>query len=175
PPDSIVPSPGNPQSLNRYAYVPNNPLVLTDPDGHFGFLIPILVGALIGAYSAGRATHWDASYMIEGAIVGAIGGGVGAGIGTYAMGVTGSALLSGVIGGAAGGAASGYAGAAVFGGNRGIAMEQGALWGGIAGGLAQGMTMEGIPDTFSQAGSGYLSGYWQGGSKAAKSGAAYSF
>ena len=33
-PDSIVPAPGNPQSLNRYSYVYNNPLKYTDPSGH---------------------------------------------------------------------------------------------------------------------------------------------
>jgi RHS repeat-associated protein len=33
-PDSIVPNPGNPQSLNRYSYVRNNPLGYTDPTGH---------------------------------------------------------------------------------------------------------------------------------------------
>ncbi len=33
--DSIVPSPANPQSLNRYSYVLNNPLRYTDPTGHF--------------------------------------------------------------------------------------------------------------------------------------------
>ena len=33
--DPIVPSPGNPQSLNRYAYVLNDPVNLTDPTGHF--------------------------------------------------------------------------------------------------------------------------------------------
>ena len=33
-PDSIVPAPGNPQSLNRYSYVYNNPLKYTDPTGH---------------------------------------------------------------------------------------------------------------------------------------------
>jgi RHS repeat-associated protein len=33
-PDSIVPDPANPQSLNRYSYVLNNPLNYTDPSGH---------------------------------------------------------------------------------------------------------------------------------------------
>jgi RHS repeat-associated protein len=33
--DTIVPEPGNPQSLNRYAYVYNAPLRYTDPTGRF--------------------------------------------------------------------------------------------------------------------------------------------
>jgi len=33
-PDTIVPEPFNPQSLNRYAYCLNNPLRYTDPSGH---------------------------------------------------------------------------------------------------------------------------------------------
>jgi RHS repeat-associated protein len=33
-PDTIVPAPLNPQSLNRYSYVRNNPLRYTDPSGH---------------------------------------------------------------------------------------------------------------------------------------------
>jgi RHS repeat-associated protein len=33
-PDALVPDPGNPQSLNRYSYVGNNPVNLTDPSGH---------------------------------------------------------------------------------------------------------------------------------------------
>jgi len=31
--DTVVPEPGNPQALNRYAYVLNNPLKYTDPSG----------------------------------------------------------------------------------------------------------------------------------------------
>ncbi|MCP4123550.1 MAG: hypothetical protein GY751_17505, partial [Bacteroidetes bacterium] len=33
-PDTIVPEPGNPQSLNRYSYTRNNPIVYNDPTGH---------------------------------------------------------------------------------------------------------------------------------------------
>jgi hypothetical protein len=33
-PDTIVPEPGNPQSLNRYSYVNNNPIRYNDPTGH---------------------------------------------------------------------------------------------------------------------------------------------
>jgi RHS repeat-associated protein len=33
-PDTIVPNPANPQDLNRYSYVGNNPLNYTDPSGH---------------------------------------------------------------------------------------------------------------------------------------------
>ena len=34
--DTIVPNPGNPQSLNRYSNVLNNPLRFVDPSGHAG-------------------------------------------------------------------------------------------------------------------------------------------
>ncbi|MBI4334858.1 MAG: hypothetical protein HY673_26685, partial [Chloroflexi bacterium] len=33
--DSVVPHPGNPQDLNRFSYTRNNPLVYTDPTGHY--------------------------------------------------------------------------------------------------------------------------------------------
>ena len=36
-PDPIVPNPSDPQALNRYSYVLNNPLRYTDPSGHWTF------------------------------------------------------------------------------------------------------------------------------------------
>jgi len=33
-PDSIIPNPANPQSLNRFGYVVNNPIKFNDPTGH---------------------------------------------------------------------------------------------------------------------------------------------
>ena len=33
-PDTVVPNPANPQSLNRYSYCLNNPLKWIDPSGH---------------------------------------------------------------------------------------------------------------------------------------------
>jgi len=33
-PDTVIPDPFNPQALNRYSYVYNNPLSYTDPSGH---------------------------------------------------------------------------------------------------------------------------------------------
>ena len=42
-PDTVVQSPGNPQSLNRYSYCLNNPLMYDDPTGHFAWLIAFLI------------------------------------------------------------------------------------------------------------------------------------
>ncbi len=36
-PDTIVPDPKDPQSLNRYAYTMNNPIRYSDPTGHYAF------------------------------------------------------------------------------------------------------------------------------------------
>jgi RHS repeat-associated protein len=41
-PDPIIPDPANPQSLNRYSYVYNRPLVYIDEEGHIP-VIPVLL------------------------------------------------------------------------------------------------------------------------------------
>ncbi len=45
--DPIIPDPANPQSLNRYSYVYNRPLVYVDRDGHFPWPVVILLAALL--------------------------------------------------------------------------------------------------------------------------------
>jgi RHS repeat-associated protein len=44
--DSILPNVYDPQQLNRYSYVRNNPVKFVDPDGH---VLNLVVGAAIGA------------------------------------------------------------------------------------------------------------------------------
>ncbi len=39
-PDTVVPDPMDPQSLNRYSYVGNRPIVLVDPSGHSACALP---------------------------------------------------------------------------------------------------------------------------------------
>ena len=54
--DSILPDVYDPQQLNRFAYVRNNPIKMVDPDGHFAVLGLLVSGAVSGAIAA--ATDW---------------------------------------------------------------------------------------------------------------------
>ena len=84
-PDNYIQDPYNTQSFNRFGYVWNNPLKYTDPSGEA--LLPILIGALVGAYIGGTVANggelnpfawkWDGDTwkgVIIGAILGAIAG-----------------------------------------------------------------------------------------------------
>jgi len=125
--DTIVPNPANPQTLNRYTYVGNNPIIMVDRDGHF-FFVAMIVGAVVGGISAGVQSDWDLQATLTGAFIGGVSGGVGAGVGNAVLGATGSAVL----GGAAGGAAAGATSSALYGGD----ILQGALMGAIPGGIS---------------------------------------
>ena len=107
-PDTIVESPLHPQTLNRYAYAGNNPVLYNDPTGHC-FLICIGIGFLIGAVSAGIASDWDLGATLLGGAIGAFSGGVGGKVG----GFVGAAVKShyGTLAGTAAGLATGGAAA----------------------------------------------------------------
>ena len=63
--DSIVPEAGNPQALNRYSYVANNPLKYVDPSGHCAWCpFALVLGA---AYVGGRVCYELGGLMIPGA------------------------------------------------------------------------------------------------------------
>ena len=80
-PDTIVPNPRDPQSLNRYSYVRNNPLKYTDPTGQFSFNIG----------KAFRRAFGNVGTTIIGVAVQAFTGGI---IGPAGSFVAGGAILS---------------------------------------------------------------------------------
>jgi RHS repeat-associated protein len=70
-PDAIVPEPGDPQSLNRYAYANNNPLRYTDPSGHSPQCAAMLGGGPLGPAAAlvcemgsAAASYWPQIHVL---------------------------------------------------------------------------------------------------------------
>lgn len=115
-PDTVIQEIYNPQNLNRYSYVLNNPYKYTDPDGHN----PLLVGLFIGAVIAAAADMiyqilFDDASMFDGSMD---------------WGEVGESALIGGAAGLAGGIAGG--GVAALGG--------GTIVSGISGGLSYGVT-----------------------------------
>lgn len=123
-PDTIVPSPDDPQTLNRYTYVGNNPLKYVDPTGN-ELVIAILVGVLVGAGLGAGATAATGGDVGMGTLTGAISGLFG-GIGGVFGGFS-TALLTG--------ATSGAVNATITGGDVGM----GALTGSVAAGVGYGV------------------------------------
>jgi RHS repeat-associated protein len=153
-PDTFVQDPFDPQSLNRTAYTRNNPIIYSDPDGHFIFAA-VLIGAAIGgglAGTQGRPFSSEAwrNFNWEAARVGALSGAVAGGTGAWAASALGGTALGGLglagsigIGAGAGGIA-GFAGYATSSGltgspmtwrGVGLAVGSGVVVGGVLGGL----------------------------------------
>jgi RHS repeat-associated protein len=150
-PDSIVPDPGDPQALNRYSYVLNNPMVYVDPNGHDFGISAIIVGTIIGGLVAGIQSNWNPQAMLVGAVIGGVSGGVYSGVsgavgGSLAAAVesgaissTTAGIISGGIGGMAAGAAAGGLSSAYYGGNIAQGISMGAILGGLSGGAFGGI------------------------------------
>jgi RHS repeat-associated protein len=123
-PDTIIPEPYNPQTLNRYSYCDNNPLNYTDPSGHFAWFIGAIIGAIIGAVTAAVTGQNIWQGALSGAISGVIFNYIG---GLQLQG------LQHTFAHAAGGALSGGINAAITGGDIG----RGALIGGFSAGASE--------------------------------------
>jgi RHS repeat-associated protein len=78
--DTIVPGAANPQNLNRYTYVNNNPLKYIDPSGHGG------IGGLFEAVFHAEARYWSSGNTWKNIGIGAAFGGVAGAVGTAAVG-----------------------------------------------------------------------------------------
>ena len=116
--DTLVPNPANPNSFNRYAYVGNNPIMGTDPDGHCWPLCTAIAGAVIGGLIGGAVqvvnnvrhdmplTTDVGKAVTVGAVAGAVGGTTfGAGAAVLGTGFA-ATVVSGAVSGAVAGQAS---------------------------------------------------------------------
>lgn len=116
--DNYVQTPFGTQGYNRYSYAVNNPLKYTDPSGEIAWFVPVVAGAILGAYAGGSVDQatwnpgmWDWSSsslgksMVVGGILGAVAGGAYSAAasamswtamgGITKMGVAGSGFLGG--------------------------------------------------------------------------------
>lgn len=120
-PDSIMPDPYNPQSLNKYGFELGNPYKYTDPDGHFG-VIGILVAfafvvavsqviSFVQSYSkgAGFSNSYEAGASSAGQTIGKIVTS-DSGLASFAAGVAGAGTIGSFIGSSAGASSVGSVG-----------------------------------------------------------------
>ncbi|WKZ20521.1 MAG: RHS repeat-associated core domain-containing protein [Candidatus Jettenia sp. CY-1] len=138
--DTIVPDLTNPQVLNRYSYVINNPLLYTDPTGHFFVIDDMIIGAIVGAIIGGTTAAVTDGDIGMGILTGAITGAFMGGAGGLAFEITDAGYTLSSVAQAgiytAAGAMAGATNASIYGADIG----QGALLGGafgLAGYLAQ--------------------------------------
>jgi RHS repeat-associated protein len=149
-PDSIVQNSHDPQTLNRYSYCRNNPLIYLDPNGHVflvdDLIIAVVMGAIIGGGMSGALSGGDSFAVMKAALIGAVSGAVGYGVGGAILSTTAGKVAAGALGGMA----AGGVGAALSGGNIG----QGMLIGGVTGSIA-GLIGSSEGDATKQGSTGY--------------------
>ncbi|MCL2761515.1 MAG: RHS repeat-associated core domain-containing protein, partial [Desulfuromonadales bacterium] len=137
-PDSIVPDPSDPQSLNRYAYARDNPILYIDPSGHW-FGLDDLCAAVIGGIVGGITAAVQGGSIWQGSLIGAAAGYIGwntFGTGDYAIAnMLGGSVAGNIVAGAAAGAAIGATSAAVYDTDIGEGAEFGAIGGAVFGGI----------------------------------------
>jgi RHS repeat-associated protein len=154
--DPLVPAPGDPQALNRYSYVRNNPLKYVDPSGHgwfSKFFSSVLqaVGILLAPFTAGQSLWLTAAGTAWSGVQAAQAGQFGAWAAGFAVSLALGAIIPipnssnffvqaglGAVKGAAIGAIAGGVGSLVAGGAFGEGAAFGAL-GGAAGGAIAGI------------------------------------
>ncbi len=100
--DTIVPSAADPQSLNRYSYVRNNPIILTDPTGHFflgdvGKFFSSTVGRVVGWMVAPMLMQYMDPATRGPVIAGSIAVGVGVLTGGNPVAISAAAASSGFL------------------------------------------------------------------------------
>jgi RHS repeat-associated protein len=140
-PDSIVQDFSDPQTLNRYSYCRNNPLLYVDPSGNLFFIDDLTIGALLISMAKGAAIGAAVGATVsavtggdigKGALTGAISGAFFGGAGTIIQtgGLEGVVAAKAAIHSAAGAISSGI-NASITGGNIGIEMGIGAVSAGM--------------------------------------------
>jgi RHS repeat-associated protein len=150
--DSEFDTSGGNFGFNRHMYVSGNPVMSSDPSGHFAWLIPLIAAAVSATTSATvvAAQHnwnfrdnWGAigTAFAIGAVSGFAGGAAGVGASAGYSGAA-AAIVGGMVGGAAGGFTSGALTAWSQGKNFGDGISAGLIGGlfgayaGAAGGAA---------------------------------------
>ena len=171
--DDTISNPFDPQDLNRYSYVRNNPINFVDPSGHnwFSKLIGAIAGAVAFVASGFNPAVGIAAFSAVDSTISARQNGASWG---RALSIGAIGIAGGIVGGAAGstiGSAFGY-GAGSFVGNVSSGIFAGAFAGGLTSAVAGGSPIQGglagaagggIGGSFGASFAGGLAGSFAGG------------